>query len=170
MSLCEENCDLIEYNKTTEKAKCSCDVKLKISENYDIKFNKKDFLKSFTDIKNMLNINVIKCYKSVLKIKNLMENYGFFIVSSIILLYFLILFIFCFYSHDKIKKEILNIISALKCNANPVKKNNIKKLENENSKKVHYLGQVTQNISINSFYMINSKNKINIDIKINKLK
>ena len=96
MSLCEENCDLIEYNKTKEKAKCSCDVKLRISENYDIKFNKNDFLKSFTDIKNMLNINIIKCYKTVLKIKKLMKNYGFFIVVSIILLYLLILFIFFF--------------------------------------------------------------------------
>ena len=43
MSLCEENCDLIGYNKSTEKAKCSCDIKLNIPENYDIKFNKKDF-------------------------------------------------------------------------------------------------------------------------------
>ena len=67
MSLCEEKCDLIEYNHIKEKAKCSCDIKLSISDNYDIKFNKKDFLKSFTDIKNMLNLNIIKCYKTVLK-------------------------------------------------------------------------------------------------------
>ena len=28
MSLCEENCELIDYNYTNHKAKCSCDVKL----------------------------------------------------------------------------------------------------------------------------------------------
>ena len=50
MSLCEENCELIDYDYTKEKAKCSCDVKLSIPSNYDIKFNKKDFLKSFIDI------------------------------------------------------------------------------------------------------------------------
>jgi len=43
MSLCEENCDLISYNYTNQKAKCSCDVKLNITQNYDFNFNKKDF-------------------------------------------------------------------------------------------------------------------------------
>ena len=38
MSLCEENCDLVEYNYTTEKAKCSCSVKINILD--DIKFDK----------------------------------------------------------------------------------------------------------------------------------
>ena len=123
MSLCEENCDLIEYNFEKEKAKCSCDIKLKISKNYDIKFNKNEFLKSFTDIKNMFNLNIIKCYKKVLKIKRLIKNYGFFIVGSIIILYFISLFIFSSYSYDKIKGEIFNIIFALKVNANPIKKN-----------------------------------------------
>ena len=56
MSLCEENCELIDYNYTNEKVKCSCDVKLKIPVNYDIKFNKKDFFKNFVDIKNIANI------------------------------------------------------------------------------------------------------------------
>ncbi len=34
MSLCEENCELIEYNYTTEKVKCSCDIKTSIPSNY----------------------------------------------------------------------------------------------------------------------------------------
>ena len=33
MSLCEENCDLIDYNYDTKKSKCSCDIKYGISEN-----------------------------------------------------------------------------------------------------------------------------------------
>ena len=127
MSLCEENCDLIEYNKTKQKAKCSCDIKLGIPENYDIKFNKDDFLKSFIDIKNMLNLNIIKCYKTVFKIKNLKKNIGFFIVDFITIIYFITLFIFSTYSYDKIKKEVFNIIFALKIKANPNKKTKKKK-------------------------------------------
>ena len=38
MFLCEENCELIEYNYKKEKAKYSCDIKLNIPDNYDIKF------------------------------------------------------------------------------------------------------------------------------------
>ena len=30
LTLCEEDCDLIDYNYTIEKAKCSCSVKIKI--------------------------------------------------------------------------------------------------------------------------------------------
>ena len=138
MSLCEENCDLIEYNITKEKAKCSCDIKLSIPQNYDIKFNKNDFFKRFTDVKNMFNLNIIKCYK-IFKLEKLMKNYGFFIVGSIIILYFINLLIFINYSYDKIKKEIdkikkeiFNIILALKTNTNQIQKNKIINIENIN--------------------------------------
>ena len=92
MSLCEENCELMDYNYTTKKAKCLCEVKLETTENYDIKFDKKDFFKSFIDIKNMLNFSVMKCFKYVMKIKDLMKNYGFFFISFIMILYFITLF------------------------------------------------------------------------------
>ena len=32
MSLCEENCMFVEYNYSSKKAKCSCDIKLKIQK------------------------------------------------------------------------------------------------------------------------------------------
>ena len=67
MSLCQENCDLVDYNYDTTKAKCSCDIKISLPFIDDIKFNKKDLYKSFTDIKNMVNLNVMKCLKKFLK-------------------------------------------------------------------------------------------------------
>ena len=71
MTLCEENCELIGYNYTKGKAKCSCGIKLSIPDNYDIKFNKGDFFKSFIDLKNIININILKCGKISWKINNL---------------------------------------------------------------------------------------------------
>ena len=94
LTLCEENCEFIDYNYTNEKVKCSCEIKTYISPNYDFKFNKNEFIKNFIDIKNIANINLIKCYKIVLKIKNLLHNYGFYIMDSILFLYFLTIFIF----------------------------------------------------------------------------
>ena len=94
LTLCEENCEFIDYNYTNEKVKCSCEIKTYISPNYDFKFNKNEFIKNFIDIKNIANINIIKCYKIVLKIKNLLHNYGFYIMDSILFLYFLTIFIF----------------------------------------------------------------------------
>ena len=80
LSLCEENCELVDYNKETKKVKCSCDTKKGINSNYDFKFKKDDFLKSFTDVKSILNLNIMKCFKVALSIKNLKNNYGFFIM------------------------------------------------------------------------------------------
>ena len=157
MSLCEENCDLIEYDEKKEKAKCSCDIKLNISSNYDSKFNKNDFFKSFTDIYNIFNLKIMKCYEIVLKVKNLLKNYGCFIIGSVIILYFITIFIFVNFSFSKLKEEIYNIIFALKINGNPIKKmiklkdeserkyknklfgkNNIKNKENKINKKLHF--------------------------------
>ena len=174
MSLCEENCDLIEYISIKEKAKCSCDIKLSIPSNYESKFNKEDFFKSFTDIKNIFNLNIIKCYKTVLKIKSLIKNYGFIIVCFIIILFFINLFIFIFISYRKIKEGINTIIFALKLNSYPIKKkqknkknnikkrkckiNNLKKLNNKYKIPNNFHEQITQNNMSISFYKMNIKN------------
>ena len=181
MSLCEENCDLIGYNSDKGKVKCSCDVKLSIPANYDIKFDKKDFFKSFIDIKNILNINIMKCYKTVLQINSLFINYGFFIVGSIVIFYFIDLFIFIAVSFSNVKKEIFYITSAVKIKSNPIKKKkdkNKKKINkkylpknntknnatkalqlNKNTKKKsrknNYQGQITRNISEVSYKKMN---------------
>ena len=125
MSLCEENCELIGYNSTNKKAKCSCDVKMELPENYEIKFNKKDFLKSFIDIKNIINISVMKCYEVILNIKDLTKNYGCIIISSIFLLYFVTLHIFGLYSFNKLKKQMKNIYVTLKSSKPPKNNDNI---------------------------------------------
>ena len=86
LSLCEENCELVDYNKENKKVKCSCDMKSSISSNFDLSFDKDEFLKSFTDVKNIINLNIMKCFKEVLKIKSLKNNYGFFIMIGIFIL------------------------------------------------------------------------------------
>ena len=128
LSLCEENCELVDYNKETKKVKCSCDTKKSINSNYDFKFKKDDILKSFTDVKSILNLNIMKCFKVALSIKNLKNNYGFFIMLTILILFFITLFIFTSISFKKLKKEIKTIIWALTFNEKPLKK---KKLKNK---------------------------------------
>ena len=130
MSLCEENCNLIEYIKEKEKAKCYCNIKLNIPPDYDIKFNKNEFFRNFVDIRNFININVMKCYKTVLKVKLLIKNYGFFFACSIMILYFIVLFIFMKISFENIKKDIHCIIFSLKNKRNPIKKIKDKTIKN----------------------------------------
>ena len=149
MSLCEENCELVDYNDISKKVKCSCNVDLKVPENYVIKFNKNDFFKNFADFKSLTNLNIMKCYKTVLKIKEMKTNYGCIFITFIILFYFISLIIFYFYSFNKLKIHIDKIIFALKfpkeiqennnnniCkNSNKDNNNKIEKKENKKRKK-----------------------------------
>jgi surface protein len=110
MSLCEENCELINYDFEKEKVKCSCYIKLKKSEIYDIKFNKNNF-KSFNEIKNFANLNILKCYKTVFKA--LVNNYGFYIIFFVFILYLITLFILVFIDYPKLKRDIDDIVFVL---------------------------------------------------------
>ena len=137
MTLCEENCDLIDYNYKKEKSKCSCNVKLYMTPYNEIKFNKNDFFKSFIDIKNILNLKVMNCYKIAYKAKNLINNYGFYLVGFIIVLYFLSLIIFVTKSYNLLIKEIFKIIIAEKRNKTNLENKIINiKPKNERNKRI----------------------------------
>jgi len=158
MSLCEEDCELIEYDPKSEKVKCSCDIKLNISPDYNTRFYKKEFFKSFIDINNIFNIKIMKCYKTVIKIKYLFKNYGFFIVGFIIILYFINLFIFISVSYNKIKEDIFNIVYSLKMKGNPIKKKKSNKFKNKKKKKKKFFDK--KDTSIKESRLIDNSNLI----------
>ena len=135
LTLCEENCDLIDYDYTTHKAKCNCKIKINLPIiNDEIKIDKDKLYKSFTDVKSLFsNINVIKCYKIVFLKLNLKYNIGFFIFVFIIFLLFLCLIIFYCRSYRKLKLLIYKIVFVIK-NINKIKPLN-KELNNININK-----------------------------------
>ena len=57
MSLCEDNCELTDYDYDYKKAKCSCNVKTTLSlDNHEL--DSKDILKNFIDINKITNIQI----------------------------------------------------------------------------------------------------------------
>ena len=114
MTLCEEDCELVSYNFTSKKSKCSCNVKVKLPLLNEIKINKTKLYESFTNIINISNIEVIKCYKIVFKLENIKTNYGFFFYLVIFILFFISLIIFVFKDHPNLKRKIKIIIEAKK--------------------------------------------------------
>ena len=105
LTICEEDCNLEQYNETIRKAKCSCKVKAefvnKISENV---LSKENLLKNFVDFNNIFNIKILKCLYLILTIKVFKDNYANDILSAIVALYFIILIIFiCKGYKDEIK-------------------------------------------------------------------
>ena len=142
LTLCEEDCDFNGYNYTTGKAICSCKVKTNsISKIGDIVFDKNKLYVSFTNIKNIPNINVLKCY-------NLVFNFGNFILI-IIIIFLLISFLIIYYKDYYNLKKILNIIVFFKLNLYLLKKFLQRKKREEK-------------IKLNNFKINKNKGKVNL--------
>ena len=141
LTLCEENCDLIEYNYTIKKAKCSCLIKISLPFIDDIKFDKNKFLKNFIDINNIANIQFLKCYKKVFISDIFTTNYGFYIYTFIIIIYFLCLFLF----YKKYFNILLNEIDKIS-----IAKNELIKLQKKYNNILSTSGNKGKNNIINT--------------------
>ena len=178
MSICEINCDFISYNYETQESVCSCGIKTEIPLMKDIKFDKNVLFKSFTNINNIANIKIMKCYKTVFKKENIIKNIGFFIFIFDILLNLIFLFLYCFKYYKiligEIKKFKLNIINLYKSTNNkkiknkqilaPLSKNRnnqINNIEENNLKKLKSKSKIKKEKK--------QKKKIN-SIKVNSIK
>ena len=124
MSLCEENCELNNYDYYNKRAKCSCNVKTTLYLNND-KFDTKNLMKNFIDIKTITNIGIVKCYKIVFNKKNIKNNYGLFFFFFMFILYFICINVFYCKSLKNLIEEIIKIIE-MKNKENHINKNNIK--------------------------------------------
>ena len=111
MTLCEENCELVGYDYISEKAKCSCSVKINLPLFENIYFDKNRLKQNFMDINNIANLNLIKCIKNVFN-KSLKKNSGFFILIFIYILYFICLVAFYCTFNIFIKNKLNKIVKA----------------------------------------------------------
>ena len=133
MSLCENNCDFIEYDGLNQKTKCSCKVKTFLDLDFK-ELDKEILMKSFLDIKKIANLDIMKCYKNVFNKNNLFKNYGSIIIFLIFILFFVTLILFYCKYWKKLLKEINDIIEAKKNKNNYKNNNNL--IENGNHKNI----------------------------------
>ena len=164
MTLCEENCELIDYDYTNERAKCSCKIKLDLSLVNNIKFDKEELKKNFVEIKNIANIQFLKCYKITFIKDEIKNNLGCFIFMFIIFLYFICLILFYCKHYDLLKIEINMIISKIKSEQ---KQNNQRK-ENKNGKK-NIIKKSQKNKRVNKQKNSINKNKTRKKILLNNI-
>ena len=161
LAVCEENCEFMGYNKTTEKAICSCQVKTdfitQISENI---FNKEKLYEAFTDFKNIFNIRILKCTDLIFSVKAFKENYANVILISIILLYFVCLIIFvCKYYDDDIKyyKDCIMYFTLASAKITYI----IQKKKKEEKKKKSEFFRFKKNTNNNINNITNNVSKVN---------
>ena len=109
-TVCQDGCEFSEYNYKFQKVKCSCDIKEASNTIANMFINKEKLFKRFIDIKNIANINILRCYKSLFCKKGLIYNIGSYIVISLIIFHFISIIIFYINQLNKIKEKIKNII------------------------------------------------------------
>ena len=115
MSLCENNCSYIGYNKETKKASCKCDIKsteLKLSQIFD---EENILSNNFTfDEYSKSNLITMKCASTLFSKNGLLTN-----IANYIFIFFTIIFIILFILYFKvgihfIEKDIEKILSDKK--------------------------------------------------------
>ena len=146
-TLCEENCDFTGYDSNTKKALCSCKIKIKLPLIAEIKIDKKRLFDSFSDIKSIVNLNVIKCYDVLFTINGLLKNIGCYIVIPIILFSFICIILFHLKDSKEIKIQINEIVNAKKNINNNKKTNTVNNIET-NQNQIGDNIQIKQNQNI----------------------
>ena len=127
ITMCQSGCIFESYNKTTKKAKCDCDVQSESTETNvtNINFNKDIIASSFLNTLTNSNFLVLKCYKLVLDFSNFLKNKGRIIMSIILLLFVILLFIYCIKDRKTVSSYI-QIILRRKMNDYNYNKNKLK--------------------------------------------
>ena len=87
--------------------------------------NKELLVKGFKEIKNIINLNIMKCYYILFNIDGIKNNIGCYIISSSILIHFISIILFYKIDNFKLKKTILDIAACKKNNINEIENNRI---------------------------------------------
>ena len=124
--VCPDDCDFTEYNFETKKARCSCKVKEVSSSFKEMNINKDKFFINFIDIKNIANLNLLICYKSLFLKNGIIYKIGSYIIILIIIIHIINIFIFYIKQLDIILSKIKYIMNNIK--NNKVKLKNINKV------------------------------------------
>ena len=129
LSVCEINCEYQGYNKDTKKVICDCEVKNFSAAFSEDRIDQKVFWSRFKNLKQIINIEVIKCYYTFFTKNGFLKNIGNFIIIVILILYIIETVYFIIKGYDKFKIKITKIISRDYESKNPPKKkiNNNKK-------------------------------------------
>ena len=162
LSLCEKNCKYNKYDYNYKKVLCECFIKIDFPLISKIEINKDKLLSNFKDIKNILNINIIKCFKEVFNIEGLKNNIGNYIMSSIILIIIILLVLFKIKGYIIFINEIKEIINNKNKNKSKIFE---KKINNNQSKKQRRKRKIKTNLMITNDE-INSKLEKNSKINI----
>ena len=147
--LCQNGCNLKEYNSENKKAVCDCSIEVeeKINE-FDIKNVNNKFTKKELAAMTFTNSNflVMRCGKLIFNIKNIFKNIGMIIMSIIFIISIILIIIHYIKERKKINNFIQAILKIKFFQLNFDKKNHIvlktKIIKKENQKKMEKIKKI----------------------------
>ena len=114
MSLCENLCDYMGYDKDTKKALCECGVRYKEFLLSEIDQQTNILSNNFTKDKTNSNLGTMKCYEVLFSKEGLLTNIGNYILLLIILIHMVSTIIFYKCGYYFLENKIKNIIKKKK--------------------------------------------------------
>ena len=152
LTLCENDCEFSGYDSETKQVICECEIKNEINLSFDIEIDKDKLLSYFSDIKNFINIDVMKCYKLLFTKEGIIKNIGSYVLLFTIFVFFVSLIIFMINGFNTFNTHIKNIMrlkeyKEYNINLNKNKKDNSKfsiknKTNKTNKKELHILKKI----------------------------
>ena len=151
MSICEEDCDFIDYDNTTKKAICSCYTKIELPLISDIKVDKNKLLDNFKNINNIANFKMLNCLNLFFNKNNFFKNTSNYLMIILFIISIISIYSFIFrtnfdkhiFIEDKQNKENIdnkpiNIIKQKKKKKGKKKKSKISSTKQKNHIKINY--------------------------------
>ena len=169
MTLCDNDCNFIEYNNYLKKVKCECDIKFNIKDIYNIKIDKKKLKLKF-NIKNLINIKVLKCYKKLFCKDGIVHNICSYILISTILIYIFSLFILLLKEFKFLMNDIKLFLSRGNNSTNKNKHSFINSVLNKKITKKNNKKSQESTIGKECDIPSSSKGKMFLNIQQNKKK
>ena len=141
MSLCESNCEYKGYDTLNKIAECECNIK-NVKEIFS---DQSQLLNEFKSVKKIMNLDLVKCYKTDFSKECLKSNIGFYLILCFIVISIICSIYFLAKGYDSF---ITSIYTLIRLSVKEIKedKDNTKKSENINKPNNSNIKKINQEI------------------------
>ena len=106
----KNDCIYNNYNYELKKVLCKCNVKVNFANIYEKSLDKEKLKNNF-NVKNLINLKVMKCYKKLFTKDGISPNFGSYILITILFLFIICLIFFIFKGYNSFINRINPILN-----------------------------------------------------------
>ena len=146
ISLCQKGCEFEKFETNTSKAVCNCNIQKNetVTDVKDISFDKSEFFDGFYSTLFNSNFRVLKCINLLFSLKGIESNYGFYIMTPLLVSYIAFVIVHKYIGQSKIINIVNNIIKVKQLNEvadNKEIEDNLKQQETDRGKSIENMDE-----------------------------